>query len=161
MKNAHADNMRLYADDAQKTRTPWLLWEHRPAGCNWGVQCRKNSKMWLDGHEYRRIDPYRELREAVRRGEVIQSGSCVTGEWVDLPKYGLIWDKLELGEDPDCFGGPSPWSYRIKPKTVKKWRWISSTIQGLIITIDHYTMDEGFQHGYLQHIDSTMIEVEA
>ena len=27
MKHIHADNMLLYAQDAQETETPWLRWE--------------------------------------------------------------------------------------------------------------------------------------
>ncbi len=53
-------------------------------------------------------DPYAHLREAQKRGETIQACNGPDGDWYDLPKYGLIWDNLELGEAPQLFSMLTP-----------------------------------------------------
>ena len=62
-------------------------------------------------------DPYAHLREAQKRGETIQACNGPDGDWYDLPKYGLIWDNLELGKAPQSSFDVNPDCYRIKPKT--------------------------------------------
>ena len=69
------------------------------------------------------IDPYAHLREAQKRGETIQACNGPDGDWYDLPKYGLIWDNLELGEAPQPFFDVNPDRYRIKPKTKTLYKW--------------------------------------
>ena len=68
-------------------------------------------------------DPYAHLREAQKRGETIQACNGPDGDWYDLPKYGLIWDNLELGEAPQPFFDVNPDRYRIKPKTKTLYLW--------------------------------------
>ena len=101
-------------------------------------------------------DPYAHLEEAQARGETIQlKTSTRLNTWVDM-------------DDMDFIMGfaYSPESYRIKPKTVKKWRWV---MRGLVsdwwITDEHYgtphEAETHFDYGTaIQRIDSTMIEIE-
>lgn len=53
MKHTHADLMLAYAQDAQESDTPWLLWEYKYLP-NDGWLSLKNNPTWLYYVEYRR-----------------------------------------------------------------------------------------------------------
>jgi ATP sulfurylase len=48
----HAELMKLYAEDAAETRSPWLRWQHKSHVGGW-VQCVENPN-WGVNLEYRR-----------------------------------------------------------------------------------------------------------
>lgn len=66
--------MRLYAEDAMETDEPWKLWEYSLCG-GWEA-CIANPQ-WSEKKKYRRIDPYRELKEA-------HGATCLIGSAVAL-----------------------------------------------------------------------------
>ena len=49
----HAENMRLYAQDAAETDTPWERWEWREFGDQSFIQCVQHPS-WRDSYEFRR-----------------------------------------------------------------------------------------------------------
>jgi hypothetical protein len=51
----HAENMRLYAEDAAETDKPWERWQVRTVYDNaeW-IQCEEGLSMWLRDCKYRR-----------------------------------------------------------------------------------------------------------
>ncbi len=90
-------------------------------------------------------DPYAHLIEAKKRGKVIQlNTSTRLNTWVDM-------------DDIEGFAY-SPESYRIKPKTVKKWRWAYQ-----LCTpewhLSGYLSEATPDWTYYRRLDSTMIEV--
>jgi len=153
MKNEHADNMRLYADDAQETETPWLLWEWKSAR---RFEDCISSPRWLEDHEYRRIDKFREQKAAFKAGEKIEF-RCATSKgkwgratlpmWCDNHEYRVKpkedrpvlvymraaishggnteeeFDRMVPIELAEQLKG-APLNEPRKPKTVKKWRWV-------------------------------------
>jgi len=70
MKHVHADKMLLYAQDAQETEKPWVRWELAGSVNTWNAM--QMHPAWLPLTMYRRIDEYRECREAQDRGETIE-----------------------------------------------------------------------------------------
>ena len=52
MKHPHAELMKLYAEDAMTSETPWKLWEYRQPNGNWS-QCAVNPS-WVEHIYYRR-----------------------------------------------------------------------------------------------------------
>ena len=161
MKHIHADNMLLYAQDAQETETPWLRWEWRALNVLF-TPCTREENMFKPDFEYRRIDPYRELREAQERGETIQERNLLfKTQWIEYE--GSVFPR-----EPNRYRiKPPEYNCRVKPKTVKrklyKWAYQKDTLwheskqfyeytpQGLIVK---YNSINAFR------IDSTMIEVE-
>jgi len=144
-KSKHADLMLEYAKDAQDTDKPWERWEmsnpHSTANKDWHP-CECQEDMFVDTSNYRRIDPYRHLKEAQERGEVIQVLQDSPEEnWFDI-------DNPTYCNDPEF--------YRIKPKEKKKlYRWQ---------TVNKYTKEELDNINLcpqLMRIDNTMIEVDA
>lgn len=57
----HTENKKLYCQDWQETNEPWLRWEKHTFG-TWVPLTR--HPYWGPEREYRRIDPYRALKEA-------------------------------------------------------------------------------------------------
>jgi len=158
MKHKHADLMAQYARDACQTKKPWERWEfcdetnvcepiYRP--CTEGVK-------WYLKNDYRRIDPYRELKEAKDRGEVIQLKVSRSEGWVDMGDMeGFLYSA-------DC--------YRIKPKTKKTtylWAYMSDTGTWKNSPV-YYKDEDEFLANYVNRIpicdfkrlDYTAIEVE-
>jgi len=151
MKHKHARQMMEYAKDAQETDKPWERWEgsHFPGG-KW-YKCTSSGSMWVDGIEYRRIDPYLELREAYDMGEVIQwfADDC----WQDL-NFKPMFDK-------------SPDSYRIKPKTKTLYKWALKDANGWFEAQEYYETKEELLKTYshfdspeYKRLDYTAIEVD-
>jgi len=62
-QNVHAENKRLYCEDWTKTDKPWELWEKRALG-TWLLLT--DHPLWEPESMYRRIDPYRKLKEAAQ-----------------------------------------------------------------------------------------------
>ena len=106
-----------------------------------------------------------EAYEAVRRGEKVERVwsdghtmevilSC--GILIYNDDYGAVVPVLDVTI--------SVGSFRIKPKKVKKWRWIMGTLDGkldnLEITTHHYSEEDKERLGLLQKIDCTEIEEE-
>ena len=53
MKHPHAENMRLYAEDAAETETPWERWEcAQVVGLGW--RSLNNHPLWETDYLYRR-----------------------------------------------------------------------------------------------------------
>ena len=104
MKHIHADNMLLYAQDAQETDKPWERWEWWWSSSTSGhwVKAEASDIEWDLEIDYRRIDPYRELREARERGETIQERNLLfKTQWIEYE--GSVFPR-------------EPNRYRIKPK---------------------------------------------
>ena len=73
----HAENMRLYAEDATKTDKPWELWEFKSLGMeDW--QTLESNPTWGFATEYRR-----EVKEADPRG----------ADALDAERYRWLRDK--------------------------------------------------------------------
>jgi hypothetical protein len=53
----HADNMLLFAQDAQLTDDPWALWQRMPMGWDSWITIAKGEAMWHENNEYRRKPP--------------------------------------------------------------------------------------------------------
>jgi len=102
----HKKKILEYAQDCQEDAEAWQKWEFI-----WNdvwVACKEHPA-WNTGTEiYRRIDPYRELKEAQERGEVIQF-RYLTGDWniATTPTWNLPVDR-----------------YRIKPKVKKLYAFL-------------------------------------
>ena len=61
----HAENMRLYAEDATKTDKPWELWEFKSFGMeDW--QTLNSNPTWGFATEYRRKVKEADPRDAER-----------------------------------------------------------------------------------------------
>ena len=103
----HAERMKEYAEDAAKTDKPWLLWECRERGKNsdWYGLC--DHPIWNLAMEYRRKDPYAELKEAQAAGKVIQFHSM-----------GACW--LDCTDDVEPSWSYPPERYRVKPEPTTK-----------------------------------------
>lgn len=105
-KHIHAEAMAEYAKDALKTDEPYRLWECRTKGMShlhW-MQIVTGHPSWNTDLEYRRIDPYRELKEAHAAGKTIQ--------FTD----GEVWVDAQI-----CLGFHRPVNeYRIKPEPSSK-----------------------------------------
>ena len=54
-KHIHAINMKLYAEDAFKTETPWDKWEFRPPGENRWFPCTSNPTWEVSVSYMRRV----------------------------------------------------------------------------------------------------------
>jgi len=107
MKHIHADNMLLYAQDAQETDKPWERWEWRWSSSTSGhwVKAEASDIEWDLEIDYRRIDPYRELKEAQMRGKTIQ---------VQTTDHGTCWGDRCY---PCCiYWDLPPDRYRVKPE---------------------------------------------
>ena len=107
MKHIHADNMLLYAQDAQETDKPWENWEWRWSSSTSGhwVKAEASDIEWDLEIDYRRIDPYRELKEAQMRGKTIQ---------VQTTDHGTCWGDRCY---PCCiYWDLPPDRYRVKPE---------------------------------------------
>lgn len=52
--HVHAENMRLYYDDALETEEPWLRWEFRCKGMK-NYEQLQGAALWEQDGEYRRI----------------------------------------------------------------------------------------------------------
>jgi hypothetical protein len=181
MKHKHFKEMTEYAIDAQKTDKPWELWECNYNGQGW--QSLFGEAIWalntdyrrIDPYRelkeyyrelkeyYRRIDPYRELKEAQERGETIQTRDG-SGGWFDVIKGFAVYDAIERG---DALPYPVE-DYRIKPKTKKLYLWaVNSNGSWSVHSWMCETVDE-VQQAYnkdvvneFKRLDSTIIEVEA
>ena len=106
-KHIHAENMALYAQDAQETPEPWSRWETSPNGREW-IQLTGNPS-WATSIQYRRKP--KMLSVTLASGEVVSwpephrteleygdsyfyvdvDGSVIVGEW-DC----LSWDSDTL-----------------------------------------------------------------
>lgn len=149
MKHKHADLMMEYAKDAQETDRPWERWEYSYEWMGY-MPCSVHPS-WASDCGYRRIDPYREFREAQERGDMIQL--LKAGEWCDLD-FSPMYD-----EAPD--------RYRIKPKTKTLYLWAGKGSN------QEWTMFKGFHEDdkhvrrvhrgctNFKRLDYTAIEVEA
>ena len=162
-KSKHADLMLEYAKDAQDTDKPWERWEmsnpHSTANKDWHP-CECQEDMFVDTSNYRRIDPYRHLKEAQERGEVIQR------------KSGDHWE-TKPGR-PHIFNS-APDRYRIKPKEKKKlYLWAFKLPDDTEWGFDDnlHASEEDVRNSWpdyheqvakviFKRIDSTMIEVDA
>jgi len=152
MKHKHADLMALYAQDAQETDKPWLRWEkiQSNGGKKW-TQCSSQSQMFRADHEYRRIDPHREYKEAEARGEVVQ---YLNGdEWVDRPSPGTSFHSVD--------------KYRIKPKPKTLYLWAYGDMAGWFVSKEFFETEEAFLQGIRRpsglkiiRLDYTALEVE-
>ena len=151
MKHKHFKEMTEYAIDAQNSETPWELWECNYNGQGW--QLLFGESIWALNTKYRRIDPYRELKEAQERGEEIEmldnDGIWVTGDTFN-------WS----------FNNP-PERYRIKPKTKKIYLWALEDSNGWFISQAYMQTEEELRKYYahkgdcpVRRLDNTMIEVE-
>lgn len=96
MKHKHADSMLQYAKDAQLTDKPWELWECKSQFSSKFVPIN-GPILWHHTIDYRRkpdadkiLDPYYELKEAQKRGDVIQVKDA-GGNWYD-PGCELIFN---------------------------------------------------------------------
>ena len=110
MKHIHADNMLLYAQDAQETETPWLRWEWRALNVLF-TPCTREENMFKPDFEYRRIDPYRELREALKQGKTIQFRSGDVWDDASTP----VFDWPSNRSVTKAIDRHPPESYRVKP----------------------------------------------
>jgi len=116
MKHIHADLMLEYAKDASETDKPWERWEWK-----WGIggefiTCRDSDDVDWDEPEIniRRIDPYRELREAQERGALqVCDNPIYIGGLAMLPKI-PAW--VDRSKDCHMYWNMSPKCYRIKPE---------------------------------------------
>lgn len=164
MKHKHADLMRLYSEDAQLTDKPWELWQ----------VCTDEQESWKDlSHDpwweptqgFRRkpdadklLDPYHELREAQKRGEVIEMLVC-GGRWATAEEIGIL--KIQFVHPPD--------SYRIKPKTktLYKWAYLNKVDRWVDTAYYYETEEEARKKAVIskgvaiKRLDYTAIEVEA
>ena len=98
MKHVHADLILQYAHDAQETDKPWERWEC----CSEveGIYARAHGQLkWYPSIFYRRIDPYRHLKEAQARGETIQKN--MPWGWDDIPD-------LSNSQEGHHFADPPP-----------------------------------------------------
>jgi len=157
--------MTEYAIDAQKTDKPWELWETSMTPgtdlCQWRPV--GSHPAWHTFCAYRRIDPYRELKEAQERGETIQTRDG-SGGWFDVIKGFAVYDAIERG---DALPYPVE-DYRIKPKTKKLYLWaVNSNGSWSVHSWMCETVDE-VQQAYnkdvvneFKRLDNTIIEVEA
>ena len=66
-KHIHAENMALYAQDAQETPEPWLRWETNPDGRKW-MQLTGNPS-WVTSIQYRRKP--KMISVTLTNGEII------------------------------------------------------------------------------------------
>ena len=66
-KHIHAENMALYAQDAQETPEPWSRWETSPNGREW-IQLTGNPS-WATSIQYRRKP--KMLSVTLANGEVV------------------------------------------------------------------------------------------
>lgn len=94
--HVHADLMKLYAEDAQKSETPWNNWEvndNKHGGNNWAALT--NNPIWNDKYKYRRkqdkvyINNF-EINAPVRAltaGEVYYEAMPVVAEWFTKFRY--------------------------------------------------------------------------
>jgi len=150
MKHIHADLMLEYAKDASDRDSDDVDWDEPEINI-------------------RRIDPYRELREAQERGANVEY--LCGGEWVG-PTFGNTWS---FDNPPDCYRIKPKvkveikcnYNCRVKPKMVKKYRWVMrKNIYEYFVSTGSYATaheadlasDEGKE--VIQRIDSAMIEVE-
>lgn len=92
-------------------------------------------------------EKHREVAHAWVDGAVIEVSPKGKNNW---------W----VVNDPEFHEGQD---YRVRPKPkVKKWRWVRESIyDGLAITQSHHSEERAYHFGYLQKIDSTLIEVDA
>lgn len=60
----HTENKRLYCEDWIETDSPWERWECSGYRGKW--EEFDSHPLWRKNIEYRRIDPYRELKEAAK-----------------------------------------------------------------------------------------------
>ena len=86
----HAENMRLYAEDATKTAKPWELWEFISLGMeDW--QTLNSSPTWGFATEYRRKVKEADPRDAERyhwMRETFVDDGAVWPRGVSLAKTG-------------------------------------------------------------------------
>lgn len=168
-KHKHADLMMQYAQDAMETDKPWLRWEYQEEQSSIWRDCIDEDDMcFVIDYEYRRIDPYRHLKEAQERGEVIQVTSLFNpdGKWYDKHTGdSMYWDM-------------PPKFYRIKHKQKKKlYKWafksytpVTNTEMWMETECYYETKEEARNRAYgcaglidseIIRIDSSMIEVES
>jgi hypothetical protein len=131
----HAEVIKAWADGAEI--------EFRiDSDCEWNAmrpaeECENDLGVpaFYTNYEYRRKDPYRELKEARAAGKVIQwySGSSLnnTGEWCDQDGYCIVWYY-------------PPERYRVKPepttKKVKLLAYVSGAAGELVWRKEGYFM---------------------
>ena len=106
-KHIHAENMALYAQDAQETPEPWERWEFNSIGRKWSQLT--SSPTWVTSIQYRRKpkilsvtlasgevvswpEPHRtELEYGDSYFYVAVDGSVIGGKW-----HGIAWDSDTL-----------------------------------------------------------------
>ena len=98
-KHIHAENMALYAQDAQETPEPWERWEFNSIGRKWSQLT--SSPTWVTSIQYRRKP--KMLSVTLASGEVVSwpAPHCTELEYGDsyfyfVPTHGDIvlkkWD---------------------------------------------------------------------
>ena len=106
-KHIHAENMALYAQDAQETPEPWERWEFNSIGRKWSQLT--NNPTWVTSIQYRRKP--KMLSVTLVSGEVVSwpaphraeldnrdayyyvdvDGSVMGEKW-----HGIAWDRGTL-----------------------------------------------------------------
>ncbi len=108
-KHIHAENMKLYAEDAMETDKPWERWEVSSNSCTWfPMNCGIN---WNTACDYRRKHKHREFLDAVKAGQIdgweARRINWDTDEWGDPFRYGRITHIQNY---------PEQWETRRKPE---------------------------------------------
>jgi hypothetical protein len=76
MRHVHADKIQKWIEDTS------VVVESKRADSKW-VKC--NNPLWLEDIEYRIIDPYAHLKQALKEGKILQAEITLgRGDWIDI-----------------------------------------------------------------------------
>ena len=92
----HAENMKLYAQDAAETDKPWERWEYSNGSGKYYVECRENPT-WYPSFEYRRkprthkVNGF-EVPEPMREAPEVGSSYWVPSIDTTVLAFSCFWE---------------------------------------------------------------------